>query len=89
MIGKLNTTLVERDEWMVLTLHQTDIVKWTPLTIILNHGGYVTSTTKRRMNQCSEDFNLEYRVYSIKGIMWVSFRGQDFPINGHEMWIKR
>lgn len=89
MLGKLNTTLVERGGWMVCTLHETDIVKWKWDRIVLNHGGWVTNTTKRRMNQCSEDFNLGFSVYSRLGTMWVTFKGKDHEMIGEEFIILR
>lgn len=35
--------------------------------IELNHGGYMTKTTKKRMNQFAEMFGLPFRVQQVKG----------------------
>jgi len=60
----------------VVKLYQTEVVRWNSKRIVLNNGGYVTATTKRRMNQTSNEFNLEYSVYSKSGEMLVDWQGK-------------
>ena len=60
----------------VVKLYQTEVVRWNSKRIVLNNGGYVTATTKRRMNQTSNEFNLEYSVYSKSGTMLVDYNGK-------------
>ena len=60
----------------VVKLYQTEVVRWNSKRIVLNNGGYVTATTKRRMNQTSNEFNLEYSVYSKSGEMLVDYNGK-------------
>lgn len=69
-IGKTATT-VHTDETGVthVVYHNTKVVSFNPDQIILNSGGWETTTTKRRMNQTSNQFNLGYSVYQ-KGGMW-------------------
>ena len=38
-------------------------------TITLNSGGYRTATTKRRMNEVSEEYDLGFKVYQ-KNVDW-------------------
>jgi hypothetical protein len=38
--------------------HDTVVIEWDAQTITLNSGGWMTSTTKARINQASDDFNL-------------------------------
>ena len=73
MLGKLNTTIKERNGYMVCTLWNTDIVEWNDFSIQLDNGGYETLLTCRRMNQVAEDFNLNYRVYRKEGRMYVEY----------------
>jgi hypothetical protein len=63
--------IVERNNLIVATLYDTDIVEISvpKREVTLVSGGYKTATTKRRMNQMSEDFNLGFRVYS-RGKVW-------------------
>lgn len=46
--------------------HQTDVVAFDADTVTLNSGGWHTATTKLRMNQAAEQFNLGYSVYQKK-----------------------
>ena len=41
----------------------TDIVKVTATEVILDNGGWYTSTTKRRMNEIAEALGFDFRVY--------------------------
>ncbi len=61
----------ENDE-IVVTYHNTQIVKFTKDYVILNMGGFNTVTTRRKMNQAAEQFNLPYRVYMIKNKCYVN-----------------
>ena len=65
-IGKHRTSvrLHEYNNGMVITRYcSTDIVTFNSGWIALNHGGYMTATTKRRMNRVAEAFDLGFKVY--------------------------
>lgn len=55
--------------------HNTVVVKFDYEKIILDNGGYMTATTKRRMNQAAETFRLGYKVRQIKGDWYVELLG--------------
>ena len=55
-------------------LHNTIIVSFTPDTITLNSGGWQTVTTKKRMNEAADAWDLGFGVYQEKGEWWVCFR---------------
>ena len=77
-VGKVATS-VKRDEQGTLTVryHWTDVVTVTAKgKITLNHGGYMTHTTKTRMNQTSFQFGLGFQVYQ-KDFHWF------VAIDGH------
>ncbi len=42
---------------------RTNIVSWTADSITLRSGGWRTVTTKRKMNQASNQFGLGFRVF--------------------------
>ena len=46
-------------------------------TITLNHGGWMTATTKARMNEAADEFGLGYSVYQEKGKWFVWMRQPD------------
>lgn len=69
MIGKHATTIASDNLHTIVTFHHTQIVKFNINEIILNSGGWQTATTKLRMNQTSETFNLGYTIYQ-KNFEW-------------------
>ena len=83
-----NNTQVERipqtkgGEWAIVTLHNTDIVKFKHTggfieNISLDTGGYNTVTTRRRMNEVSQAYGLGFHVYQKKHKLYVAYRGLD------------
>lgn len=48
-------------------------------TIRLDSGGYRTATTKRAMNQASNQDRLGFRVFQKAGEWFVTWQGRDIP----------
>jgi len=71
-VAKKLTSYRQEKESVIFRLYETDIVTVGKDTIILNSGGYRTVTTKRRMNEISEELGLGFSVSSIKG-KWMVF----------------
>lgn len=63
------TTLEIDGDKGCVTYTDTDIVKWVKNKIILCSGGWKSVTTKRKMNQASNQFNLGYSVFQ-KDFVW-------------------
>ena len=59
----------------VVRYHDTDVVSFSAKEITLNSDGWKTATTKRRMNQASAEFNLNYHVYQSAGEWFVEIAG--------------
>ena len=59
--------------------HSTPVVKITDDEIILNSGGWLTATTKRRMNQASLQYNLGFAVYQVNFSWYVDYKGDTIP----------
>lgn len=77
-LAKKGNTKVTRDNGTVVRLHQTDIVSISASgVIVLNSGGWHTVTTKRRMNEASQEFDLGFSVYAKKGDWYI-----DTPFDG-------
>jgi hypothetical protein len=78
-IGRNNTTVVREDDGsVVVTLHSTHIVKIDGGGIVtLDSGGYMTNTTKTRMNQVAEGFHLNFAVYQRNHQWYVKVPGGD------------
>lgn len=66
-LGTRATTVRRLDtgegDMVIVTYHDTDVVKWTAKKIILDSGGWRTATTKTRMNQASRQFGLGFSVF--------------------------
>lgn len=64
-LSKNNTKLATVNGVHILTLHSTQIVRHNPATgeIVLNSGGWQTTTTKTRMNQYFNTRGLNLGIY--------------------------
>jgi hypothetical protein len=56
----------------VLRLHSTDIITWIGNKIILNSGGWRTTTTKSRMN---EFLPKDIKIFQKEGDWYVEYKG--------------
>ena len=63
---------VDKKDYIEVWYHNTPVVTWYRDRIILNHGGWKTVTTKRRMNTFLPD---KHRVWQKDFQWWVT--------NGH------
>lgn len=78
-IGKVATTIATDDNGLIaVTYHTTKVVRFDASRIILRTGGHYTVTTKRRMNEASKQFQLEYQVYQVNFGWFVSWRGKEY-----------
>ena len=70
-LSNYKTTWEERENGIYgsVTYTHTRIVQWADGDITLNSDGWETVTTKRKMNQASEQFCLGYRVFQ-KNYKW-------------------
>ena len=83
-----NTTIYNDNGTTKVILYSTKIVEWNHNrdSIILNNGGWMTVTTKRRMNQVAEQFDLGFTVYQKDFEWYVVLNGQTLPFeNGMEL----
>ena len=72
MIGSHKTTVRADIPNAVLSVvyHSTEVVKVIDNKYaVLDSGGWLTPTTKRRMNQASSEFRLNFQVFQ-RGYVW-------------------
>jgi hypothetical protein len=72
-VGTHRTTVAKYEEETLVTYHETVVVGFTDSSVILDSGGHMTRTTRTRMNQASNEYNLGYQVHQKKGKWLVSF----------------
>lgn len=60
MIGKAHTVVTDRPDYKAIHYHSTLVFQWEPgpWQLRLYHGGWVTATTARRINQGLLTFDL-------------------------------
>ena len=80
-IGRRSTTVHTQDGMTHVVYHSTEVVAFNENNIILRTGGWTTSTTKARMNQASNQFNLGYLVFQKNFEWFVLYRGDTRPFN--------
>ncbi len=74
-VGRGNTSISTDDNGITsVQYHKTKVVMFDTDRIILNSGGWLTTTTKTRMNQTSNQFNLGFKVFQAKGNWFVTFQ---------------
>lgn len=89
-VGKTATTIHTTKEGQTQVIyHSTAVVSFNHKIIVLNHGGWMTPTTKTRMNQASNQFRLEYHVYQDNYTWYVIFKGKHIPFVGMTLELER
>lgn len=83
-----NTSIVRQNDAGAVILHGTPVVTWDKDRIILNSGGWRTTTTKARMMQASNQYGLGYCVFQRAGEWYVTFKGAILPFKDG-MTLKR
>jgi len=80
-IGTHKTSVFTEAGTTKVIYHDTAVVSFNSDTITLNTGGYFTRTTKLRMNQASNQFDLGFKVYQRQGTWYVDYLGDITPLN--------
>ena len=77
-IGKHATTVHGNGRETTVTYHETAVVvvNHNFSTITLDSGGWRTTTTKARMNQTANYFDLDFNVRQINYIWYVEYNGR-------------
>jgi len=88
-VGTHKTKTTMKDNILSVKYVDTEVVKATPSHIYLNTNGWETSTTKTRMNQASNQFDLGFYVYQ-KNFKWfVEYRGKTYSFNNYLLTLER
>lgn len=89
MIGSHATSVENNDNYTQVKYHGTNVVYFDKDSIILNTGGWFTQTTKNRMNQASNVFNLKYKVFQ-KNYQWfINYKGKTIPFTDDKLIINK
>lgn len=77
-IGMHMTEVRTKGRWTCIKYHDTEIVKFSKSVIRLDIGGRKTNTTKKRMNQASEEFGLGFGIFQRAKTWYVDFKGKEY-----------
>ena len=68
-IGTHKTTVRTENNNTIVRYHNTDVVTFSDKVVYLNNNGYMTNTTKTRINQTANEYGLGFKVYQ-KNYTW-------------------
>ena len=84
-VGRVHTTQgIDNDGCRYVQYHATKVVRWNDKYIFLRTDGYYTQTTKNRMNQVSNQFNLGFKVYQKDFEWFVRWNNKDINIRNFD-----
>jgi len=88
-LSTYRTTWFDNGSHGGVTYIQTNIVSWCDGYITLDSGGWETVTTKRKMNQASNQFALGYSVFQRNHKWYVEKPCGETVEFQDGMWFKR
>lgn len=81
-IGTHKTSVfTDNDDFTKVVYWSTPVVSFNSEKIILNTGGWQTSSTKTRMNQTSNQFQLGFTVFQKDFEWFVEYNGETYPFD--------
>jgi hypothetical protein len=72
-----------------VTYYETVVVSFNEREVVLNTGGWWTTTTRVRMNQASRQFELGYLVFTERKSWYVRFAEQKHPFPSERVRVDR
>lgn len=75
-IGSHCTTVRQTAGVLSVVYHATEVVRAAADRITLDSGGYRTATTKTRMNQASNQYDLCFSVFQRGGTWFVRYKAE-------------
>lgn len=88
-LSNYRTTIASRNGNTCVTYSTTVIVEFDAECIILRTGGWRSVTTKRKMNQAANQFDLGYSVSQIAGDWFVRTSSGEYEFSGDAVKIDR
>lgn len=90
-VGRHATRIYTDDDgYKCISYQGTEVVRFNDDIIILNTGGWFTNTTKRRMNQASNQFGLGITIFQQKWEWYALLdSGKVEPFNGNVLVLFR
>ena len=77
-LSTYRTTWAQKGDDVTVTYASTVVVRASGDTVTLDSGGWRTVTTKRKMNQASNQFALRFGVHQRKGQWYVDIKSPKY-----------
>jgi len=87
--GYKTRVLSDEDNVTRVFFHETPVVSFNERSIALNTGGWRTRTTKARMNQASQEFELGFQVLQKQNEWLVEYQDETRPFLSDELVLSR
>lgn len=84
-VGRVATAIVTENGTTSVYYHGTPVVRFGGGQVTLDTGGWFTATTKARMNQAANQYNLGFVVYQKAGKWFAALDGKDYPFDGNRL----
>lgn len=88
-IGSHKTNIYTEADMIHIRYHDTVVVQFNMNHIFLDSGGWKTTTTKTRMNQTSNQYNLGFTVFQKDFSWYVSFNGKTLDYQDNMMLTRK
>ena len=88
-VGYHKTSVFTEDSTTKVCYHNTIVCSFNYNTIILNTGGWFTNTTKARMNQASNQYNLGFRVFQKDYSWYVQYNNKIHSFEQNKLVLNR
>jgi hypothetical protein len=87
--GYKTRVLADEENKTRVFFHDTPVVSFNEETIELNTGGWWTRSTKVRMNQASQEFELGFSVFQKQNEWLVEYQNKTKPFTTEELVLNR
>ena len=85
---KTATSIRTENGFTSIRYHATDVIQFNDNQIILNNGGWMTATTKARINQASDDYGLGIGIAQRNFEWFVMLKNPKFKrLNNEPYWL--
>ncbi len=81
IIKPYKTCIFKESNYCYVVYHSTAVVKFNEFEIILNSNGWNTKTTKDRMNQTSQEYDLGFKIYQRNFKWWLVWDNKVYRFN--------
>jgi len=82
-LGSHKTSILTENGITKIIYHSTCVVSFNHEMVQLNSNGWQTATTKTRMNQASNQFDLGFTVYQKDFTWFVEYQGKTLEFFDH------